>query len=249
MVARDTKVDQRSLSVCLLGGFRFQADGTSILLPDRAQRLLAFLALRGQPVRRSLAAEALWPAVTEDRASASLRSALARLGSIVRPGVVATTKEIGLSSDVTIDLDRSRDLANRLALVTRAPSPDFASDVDDIDALSSELLPGWYDDWVVVEAEDWRQVRLHALDALAARLCEQRRYANAAMAALAGVQADPLRESPRAALIRVHLAEGNPSEALREFTNYEELLRLELGIEPTQHLRSLVIPLLPAVVR
>jgi DNA-binding SARP family transcriptional activator len=243
------RLDQASLRVCLLGGFRFQADGASILLPDRAQRLMAFLALRGRPVRRSVAAEALWPAVTEDRASSSLRSALARLSPIVRAGVVATTKEIGISPEVAVDLDHSKELATRLALATRPPSSDFASDVDDIDALSSELLPGWYDDWVVIEAEDWRQVRLHALDVLAGRLCEQRRYANAAMAALAAVQADPLRESPRAALIRVHLAEGNPSEALREFTNYEQLLRLELGIEPTQHLRRLVNPLLPLAAR
>jgi DNA-binding SARP family transcriptional activator len=38
----------------------------------------------------------------------------------------------------------------------------------------------------------------------------------------------------------VHIAEGNPSEALREFARYWELLMLELGVEPTERLRSLV---------
>jgi DNA-binding SARP family transcriptional activator len=96
---------------------------------------------------------------------------------------------------------------------------------------------------VLIEAEDWRQLRLHALEALAQRLTAQGRYGDAAAAALAAVRAEPLRESPRAALIRVHIAEGNPSEALREFARYGELLMLELGVEPTQRLRALVAEL------
>jgi DNA-binding SARP family transcriptional activator len=106
--------------------------------------------------------------------------------------------------------------------------------------LSGELLPDWYDEWVLIEAEDWRQLRLHALEALAGRLTARGHYGDAAAAALAAVRAEPLRESPRAALIRVHIAEGNPSEALREFTRYRELLMIELGVEPTERLRALV---------
>jgi SARP family transcriptional regulator, regulator of embCAB operon len=58
--------------------------------------------------------------------------------------------------------------------------------------------------------------------------------------ALAAVGADPLRESAHAALIKVHLAEHNQSEALREFKRYYDLLRAELDIEPTAQLRRLV---------
>ena len=43
--------------------------------------------------------------------------------------------------------------------------------------------------------------------------------------------------------MRVHIAEGNPTEALREFSRYESLLNLELGIEPTERLRALVTDL------
>jgi hypothetical protein len=41
----------------------------------------------------------------------------------------------------------------------------------------------------------------------------------------------------------VHIAEGNPTEALREFARYGELLMLELGVEPTERLRALVADL------
>jgi DNA-binding SARP family transcriptional activator len=106
--------------------------------------------------------------------------------------------------------------------------------------LSGDLLPGWYDDWVLVEAEDWRQLRLHALEMLAGRLTAVGCWGQAADAARAAVRAEPLRESAHAALIGVHLAEGNQSEAVRQFTLYRELLHAELGLEPTPRLRCLV---------
>lgn len=243
ITGRDPGQYRPHLRISLLDGFRLEEDGVSVLLPDGSQRLLALLALKGRSVRRSTAAGTLWPAVAENHASSSLRSALARLSPGARAGVLATTTEIGLSDDVAVDLWDSRELAQLLMAPERS-SPASEPDVDAIADLSHEILPGWYDDWVIVEAEDWRQVRLHALEALADRLSQRRQYADAAMAALAAVRAEPLRESPRAALIRVHIAEGNPSEALREFARYGDLLGLELGIEPTERLRGLVGQLL-----
>jgi SARP family transcriptional regulator, regulator of embCAB operon len=153
--------------------------------------------------------------------------------------VQATAHEIGLSDQVTVDLWDSRELAHRL-LAPEGSMPAAEPGAEAIPALSEELLPDWYDEWVLLEAEDWRQLRLHALEALAERLTARQQYGDAAAAAIAAVRAEPLRESPRAALIRVHIAEGNPSEALREFARYGELLKLELGVEPTERLRALV---------
>jgi SARP family transcriptional regulator, regulator of embCAB operon len=56
----------------------------------------------------------------------------------------------------------------------------------------------------------------------------------------AAVDADALRESPRAALIAVHMREGNQSEALREFERFRAKLGGELGLEPTARLRALL---------
>jgi hypothetical protein len=71
-----------------------------------------------------------------------------------------------------------------------------------------------YEDWALVEAENWRQLRPHALEAVAGVLADAGRFGEAVGAAQAAVDADPLRESPHAALIAVHLREGNQSEAL-----------------------------------
>jgi hypothetical protein len=59
-------------------------------------------------------------------------------------------------------------------------------------ARSADLLPDWYDDWVPIEAEDWRQLRLHALEVLAGRLMAADRWGEAACAAAA----EPLKERP-----------------------------------------------------
>ncbi len=104
--------------------------------------------------------------------------------------------------------------------------------------LAAELLPDWDDDWVVAAAESWRQLRLHALEALVGHLTASRRYGEATAAAVAAVAVEPLRESAHRALIGVHLAEGNRSEALRQYHR----LRRPLAAEPTAALRQLIAP-------
>ena len=75
---------------------------------------------------------------------------------------------------------------------------------------------------------------------MAARLTAAHRLDEAAAAALAAVRAEPLRESARAALIRVHIADGQQSTALEKFVRYRVLLHAGLGIEPTSRLTQLV---------
>jgi DNA-binding SARP family transcriptional activator len=228
--------------IALLGGFELNAEGVSMVLPEGSQRLLAFLALKGRMMRRQAIAGTLWPMATEIQASSSLRSSLARLPAPARAMVAASAQSLGLSPDVSVDLWDARALARDLVASPRSP---IATDPapGTIRSLAADLLPDWYDDWALIDAEEWRQLRLHALEALADRMTAGGRFACAAAAAFAAVRAEPLRESPRAALIEVHIAEGNPSEALREFARYRELLTLELDVEPTQRLRGLVADL------
>jgi DNA-binding SARP family transcriptional activator len=153
--------------------------------------------------------------------------------------VQASKLELGLAEGVAVDIRHAQTLARRLLDPAVTPEQSDLSPAA-VASLSGDLLPGWYDDWVLVEAEDWRQLRLHALEALAGRLAAVGCWGQAADAAGAAVRAEPLRESARAALVQVHSAEGNQSEALREFTRYRTLLHAELGLEPTLRLRRLI---------
>ncbi len=56
----------------------------------------------------------------------------------------------------------------------------------DVQPLLGELLPDWYDDWVLAERETLRLRRIAALEHLADELLGRGRYAQATEAALAG---------------------------------------------------------------
>jgi DNA-binding SARP family transcriptional activator len=226
--------------ISVLGGFHLWLSGSvQVGIPRATQRLLAFLALHGGVTNRSAVAGTLWPNATETHAYSNLRSALARLERTCRKMLQTSKLELSLAEGVTVDIHHAQTLARRLLDPGVTPEPSDLSSATVV-ALSGDLLPGWYDDWVLIEAEDWRQLRLHALEALAGRLTAAGRWGEAADAASSAVRAEPLRESAHAALIQIHLAEGNQSEAVREFTRYRALLHAELGLEPTLRLRRLI---------
>jgi SARP family transcriptional regulator, regulator of embCAB operon len=228
-----------SFMVVLLGGFGLFWGRTPVSVSRTSQRLVAFLALHGRMLRRAAIAGALWPDASESHAYSNLRSALSRLESTARRALMASKLELGLAEGVTVDFHHAQALARRLldsTVIFDRTELGLAAGA----ALSADLLPDWYDDWVLSEAEAWRQLRLHALEALVGRLSAAGRWGEAAGAAAAAVQGEPLRESARAALIQVHLAEGNQSEAMREFTRYQALLNAELGLTPTPRLHELI---------
>lgn len=232
------RMDASELS--LLGGFVFSVGGDALLgISAGSRRLLAFLALRDGVATRHQVAGTLWTESSDERAGASLRSAVSRLGGPARRAVTVTAHDLALAEGVFVDVHHSQALARRL-IARDAPPSEGDIGAPAVSALSDDLLPGWYDDWALIAAEDWRQLRLHALEAVAARLTDADRLAEAAAAARAAVRAEPLRESARAALIRVHMAEGNQAEAFGEFERYRVLLRAELGLEPTIRLSQLL---------
>jgi DNA-binding SARP family transcriptional activator len=230
---------QDGFTVQVLGGFTLSWEDGVLTIPRAPQRLLAFLALQGGMVNRAAVAGTLWPDASEGRAYSNLRSVLTRLHGPARRALAASKLELGLAMDVQVDVRHARGLAWRM--LDPAVTPDRSElGMTAVPALAADLLPDWYDDWVLNEAEDWRQLRLPALEALAGRLVALGRSGEAASAAGAAVRAEPLRESARVALIQAHLAAGNQSEAVREFTRYRSLLGAELGLAPTPRLHELV---------
>lgn len=237
----DSPFANSRVELFLLGGFRLRVDSVTVdELAIGSQRLLIFLALHDHAIARLSLAGTMWPDVSDDRAGTSLRAALTRLDGLVRSTVRLTKSGgLGLKEGVVVDLRGAQALAHRLL---HRGDPVEATDLDagSIKLLSSDLLPDWYDDWIIAEAEDWRQLRMDALEALSRRLLAAGRTAEAMGAARAVMRIDPLRESPQALLIQLHLADGNQSEALGVFDRYRELLNTALALKPTPQLAELV---------
>jgi DNA-binding SARP family transcriptional activator len=229
-----------SVALALLDSFELRLAGEPVSLPPSAQRLLALVALHERPLLRLRVAGMLWLDTTEERASANLRSLLWRLN---QPGprlIEATSLQLRLASEVRVDVRETVALAHRLLA---APDvPDGSVDLDPA-RLTGELLPDWYDDWVLIERERLRQLSLHALEALGERLLAAARVGEALEAAVAAFAMEPLRESTHHLLIRIHLAEGNAAEAIRQFDLCCRLFRERLRLEPPPQLAQLVASL------
>jgi DNA-binding SARP family transcriptional activator len=220
----------------LLNSFVLTCDGRQITLPRSAQRLIAFLALRERGQARLNVACALWLDTPEERAFANLRSALWRANHGGRTIVESFGGLLRLSPQISVDVSQERQAA--LRLIDQVPDDDPAELV--VQLLDAELLADWYEDWVLVERERFRQLRLHALEAACESLTLQRRYAEALRVGLAAVAAEPLRESAHRAVILVHLAEENRVEALRQFELCRRLTEASLGGPPSRSLEELV---------
>ena len=54
------------------------------------------------------------------------------------------------------------------------------------------------------------------------------------------MSAEPLRESANAVLISVYLAEGNVVDALRRYEQFRGQLHLELGLDPSPTMATLL---------
>jgi DNA-binding SARP family transcriptional activator len=207
-----------------------------VALPVSAQRVLTFLALQTRTVSRTFAAAMLWMDCSEERACGNLRSALWRVN---RPGhrlVDAGPKLIRLMPDVIVDLHEMTRVAHG---VLHGDMACEQSQLQDLTA-AGDLLPGWYEEWIVMERERFHQLRLHALEVLCMKLSEAGRFGQAVQAGLAAVSSEPLRESAHRALIRVYIEEGNRAEAIRQYRACQTILREELGVDPSPVTESLI---------
>ena len=221
------RMPERALT--LLGGFRLTAADEVVELPIGIQHLVAVLALRGR-MSRSRLAGSIWPETTEHRALASLRTGMWRLNQS-SPGLVAVSgAAVDLGADVEVDVRRF--VLAALAVMRRDPDVDGAVWLDQ-DWDVNELLPDWDDEWLLVDRERLRQLRLHMVEALAERFLEQGDYGLALEAALRSVRVDALRESAHRTVIRIHLAEGNVVEARRAYDACRDVLSREVGISPS----------------
>ena len=144
-----------SFKIYLLGQFKLLAHDLPIELPSRpAQSLLAYLVLNaGVTQRREKLASLLWPEATETNARSYLRQALWRLRKSFEIGFLAWEDYLNIN-DISITFDESAeywlDAGFLLNTVDVRPVEEL---IAGIRLYQGELLPGFYDEWVIVERD------------------------------------------------------------------------------------------------
>lgn len=221
----------------LLDGFALERGGVRLDVPVGVQHLIAFVALTG-PTHRCVVAGTLWRDVPEAQALASLRTGIWRVNRLVPDLVRVDGDRLSLATSMTVD---SRQQESFATLVLGHPSGDEPWIEEAIETLwRGQLLPGWYDDWVVFERERLGQLRLHALERLASLLTRRMDLDTALRLALEAVRTEPLRETANAVLMAVYVEEGNISDAVHQYEMFTDLLRRELGVDPSPSLAALL---------
>lgn len=227
----------------LLPHCSYSVAGVTVPLTPRNQRLLSLLAVTPYlRMSREQAAATLWPDSTRYRAQCSLRTTLREIRQIDPLLVMADPAAVALSADVSIDLLNARKTAADIASGSLARPDDRQ-----VDLMAQPLLHGWVDDWVAMEQVLFDQMRVHALEVLAARFTADGEHARAVRAGLLAFGCDRLRESAHRVLIEAYLAEGNVAAAVSQLTTLEMLLESELGLRPSPDVRGRVFDAMAAV--
>jgi DNA-binding SARP family transcriptional activator len=177
----------------------------------------------------------LWPDCPEANALESLRVAV-HLVTRQMPGLLVKTGAL-LSLDARVEVDLHRVRA-ALAEATSAGKGDPASVLPEIRDV--DLLPGWYEDWVVFEQSRLQHDRVRAFTWVSRQLVARGENEAAADAAIAALEIEPLYESAVRVLIASELAQGNVALALSAYDRYQGQLQADIGVGPSEGLRRLV---------
>jgi WD40 repeat protein/class 3 adenylate cyclase len=141
------------LQIKLLGQFDVRLDGKRLTIPSRAgQSLFAYLALTaGTFHRREKLAGTFWPDTSDESARKYLRQELWR----IRKAITTYKKEDEehlLADDITIAFNRDSEYWLDAAQVER-PDLDLESLTTNLSLYQGELLPGFYEEWIIIERE------------------------------------------------------------------------------------------------
>lgn len=242
--------------VFILGDFIvLRRDGTSI--PDHEWRtgknrdLLRLLALQNEhPVRVASIIDKLWPDVTEDRARASLRTAVSHLRRVLGPQCIVR-REVGLMlNHAWADVTAFQAHAAEVHLAWR--DGDFETALmraEEAEHLYAGDFRASNDDseWAQQARADLTETRHNLLVDAAEAALEFGRHRHALDHARAAVSLDPTAERAQRALMRAHAELGEIGSALRVFEAYRASLADELGIDPSPQTQDLHMTLLRGV--
>jgi predicted ATPase/DNA-binding SARP family transcriptional activator len=236
----------KPVHVRVLGPLQLGGEG-SLLRSGRLRRLLAALLIHhGTVVSVNRLEHLLWAEHPPAEPASALQTLVWRLREAVRAaGCDSAIRVLTTAPGYVLQVDGEQVDAVRFERLVRAAA---AQPPEQAAVLLEEGLSLWRgrayaefcdDEFARVEAGRLEELRLAAVsDSVDAAIAIGRsEHALGRLEAL--VAADPLRERPRAQLMRVLHELGRSGDALQAFHDYRELLAEELGLDPSRQLRDL----------
>ena len=229
------------LEIFLLGQFSIHLDGRPVEIPSRpAQSLLAYLALtEGVSHRREKLAGLLWPDISDADARRNLRRALWHIRKVLEGQAPLRADDINVAfadgPQVWVDaLTVAQKLSNERPVeeLVRAVS-----------AYGGELLPGFYDEWIIVERERLQAAFESRIKLLLDRLVEDGRWEDVLEWGERWIALGGAAEPAYRALMAAYSERGDLAGVGHTYQRCVEALERSLGVEPSDETRSLYIQL------
>jgi predicted ATPase/DNA-binding SARP family transcriptional activator len=226
------------LEVRLIGNFDIQCDGKSVTLRSRAaQSLLAYLILTtGTLHRREKLAGMFWPDEGEQKARTYLRNELWR----IRKALPHTSKADYLLSDnltagfnpssaYWLDVDALKNVSEHAAA---------AEIITGLLCYQGELLPGFYEEWIVLEREHLQVLFEQKMACLLETLEKELRWNDVLEWAERWIS---FGQGPEAAYRYLMIAYNALGDRAKVTTTYQRCVQAlrELDLEPSEQTRAL----------
>lgn len=238
------------LSIRLFGALAVQYAGVPVTLPSRSAGLLlvALLLHAGQPRPRELLSDLLWPNLDADDARADLRHTLWQLRRALP--LDPDGREYVRASAAGLAFDNA--LPHFLDTTALQNCPEETAALGDLAAAvalyTDELLPGYYESWIVLERERLQAVFERKIAVLLDRLVAAGCWPEVVRWAEHWIAHD---HAPEPAFRALMMAYAGLQDVGRMVGTYERLrrrLRTEWSGEPSHATRALLAHLQETVV-
>jgi len=226
------------LEVRLLGQFEVKRNRKPVTISSRpAQSLFAYLILSaGTLHRREKLAGMLWPDSLDDTAREKLRHALWR----IRKALPSEPKtKYLLTDDLSIAFNASAEYWLDVSSLDKLDE-DASTDeiISVLSAYQGELLPGFYDEWVMLEREHINSIFEKKMARLISLFQEEKRWLDILDWGERWIKLGQKPEAAFRALMTAHAAKGDMSKVAAIYERCVRSLK-EFGIEPSEQTRGL----------
>ncbi|UCC53269.1 MAG: hypothetical protein JSV68_04735, partial [Anaerolineaceae bacterium] len=233
-----------------LGQFLVTVDSYTVEISSRpAQALFAYLMLNaGVPQRRERLSDLFWPKSKVENARNNLRHALWRIRKALNE-YPACSKEIILADDFTICFDANADYWLDTAILDNQTKEITTEKLlQSVSVYLGELLPGFYDKWVILERERLQAVFDRKMGLLMQYMVLEQRWQGVLEQGERWIALGQAPEKAYCALMVAHSALGNSSYVTRVYKRCYEDMQKELDVKPSPRTTLLYDRLLKDVI-
>jgi WD40 repeat protein/class 3 adenylate cyclase len=228
------------LQIRLLGQFDVRLDGKRIVISSRAgQSLLAYLAMTaGTPHRREKLAGTLWPDSSEENARKNLRQELWRIRKAIPTQSLPEADDYLIADEFTLTFSRDADYWLDVSIL-ESSDPDIQSLTAGLSVYQGELLPGFYEDWVVLERERLQTLFESKMEQLVEKLVESERWTAVQEQCERWLALGFVSEPAYRALMLSYNARGDMAKVSSIYQRCVEDLQDHFGVEPSAETHAL----------